>query len=178
MKFLKRLISVIIILGALLIGASYLLPQVVTVSRSVEIASEPSVVFPYVNALSETQKWSPWLERDPNVVVNYSGPASGVGNAMTWQSDVDTVGNGAQEITESVENERVVTALDFGDMGTAEAAFILTPSGEATQVTWTLVTDMGTNPIGRYMGLMMDSWVGADYEAGLANLKALVESGA
>jgi hypothetical protein len=36
---------------------------------------------------------------------------------------------------------------------------------------------MGVNPVGRWMGLMMDRWVGADYERGLANLKALVEGG-
>jgi len=63
-------------------------------------------------------------------------------------------------------------------MGTAKAAFILEGSGGSTEVTWTLVSDMGTNPVGRSMGLMMDRWVGADYEAGLENLKALVESGA
>ena len=27
----------------------------------------------------------------------------------------------------------------------------------------------------RYFGVMLDSWVGADYEAGLVNLKELVE---
>jgi hypothetical protein len=27
------------------------------------------------------------------------------------------------------------------------------------------------------MGLMMDKWVGGDYEKGLSNLKALVEAG-
>ena len=36
---------------------------------------------------------------------------------------------------------------------------------------------MGMNPMGRWMGLMMDGMVGADYDQGLANLKALVEAG-
>jgi len=31
------------------------------------------------------------------------------------------------------------------------------------------------NPMGRWMGLMMDGWVGPDYETGLSNLKSLVE---
>src|SRR5690606_16939708 len=43
-------------------------------------------------------------------------------------------------------------------------------------VTWSMQADMGNNPIGRWMGLMMDSIVGADYETGLASLKKLVES--
>ncbi|MFT4620846.1 MAG: hypothetical protein ACI90Y_002177 [Polaromonas sp.] len=178
MKFLKRLISVIVILGAAFIGGAYLLPQEVTISRSVMIEAAPDAIFPHVNSMQSTEGWSPWLSRDPEVQLAYSGPEMGVGNTLEWQSDEPAVGNGRQEIVVSVENELVETALDFGDMGTAKAAFILEGSGGSTEVTWTLVSDMGTNPVGRYMGLMMDRWVGADYEAGLENLKALVESGA
>ena len=43
-------------------------------------------------------------------------------------------------------------------------------------MTWGLEADMGNAPVGRYMGLMMDRWVGGDFEAGLARLKALVEA--
>jgi effector-binding domain-containing protein len=32
------------------------------------------------------------------------------------------------------------------------------------------------NPIARYMGLMFDSWIGKDYDAGIANLKRVVEA--
>ena len=41
---------------------------------------------------------------------------------------------------------------------------------------WALDTDMGAGPVGRYFGLMMDSMVGADFAAGLQNLKLLLES--
>jgi hypothetical protein len=34
---------------------------------------------------------------------------------------------------------------------------------------------MGGNPVNRYFGVMMDRLVGPDFEAGLANLKALAE---
>jgi len=44
-------------------------------------------------------------------------------------------------------------------------------------VKWGFATDMGMNPIARWMGLMMDRWVGADYQKGLARLKDLVEAG-
>ena len=33
----------------------------------------------------------------------------------------------------------------------------------------------GNNPMMRWMGLMFDKWVGADYETGLASLKELAE---
>jgi hypothetical protein len=51
-------------------------------------------------------------------------------------------------------------------------------AGGGTVVTWGIDADMGNSPIGRWMGLMMDRWVGTDFEAGLTNLKTVVEDGA
>jgi hypothetical protein len=54
---------------------------------------------------------------------------------------------------------------------------LLAPDGSGTRVTWTNEGDMGSSPINRYFGLMMDSMVGPDFDAGLRNLKALAERG-
>ena len=156
---------------------AYLLPRNVIVERQITIAAPPSDVFQFVNSMELSTEWSPWTVRDPEMVVTYEGPAEGVGNVMIWTSQVDTVGNGRQEIVESVENSRVATELDFGDMGTASAWIDLEEVTGGTQVTWGLDADMGMNPIGRWMGLMMDRLVGPDYEAGLANLQDLIEEG-
>lgn len=104
-----------------------------------------------------------------------SGPEAGVGNTLNWTSEHPQVGTGSQEIVESVPEQTVKTALDFGPMGSASASFDLTPEGDQTQVTWGFESDLGMNPMSRWMGLMMDKWVGGDYERGLTNLKALVE---
>ncbi len=176
MRILKWLLGIVAILAIIFIAGGFLLPREVTVARSIEIDAPPDAVFPYVNSLKATQEWSPWLERDPNAQVTYNDTEAGVGAAMEWASEEPTVGSGKQEIIASNANESVRTALDFGDMGTAEATFLLDETGDTTMVTWTLDTDMGAGPVGRWMGLMMDSWVGADYEAGLLNLKTLVES--
>ena len=115
------------------------------------------------------------MERDPDVKTTYSGPDSGVGSKLAWSSEHPQVGNGNQEIILSEPDQRVETALDFGEMGLAKAGFLLEENAGVTTVTWTLDTDMGSNPVGRWMGLMMDRWVGADYELGLSNLKSLIE---
>ncbi len=177
MRILRRIITFIIVVAAILVAIAFVLPREVTVKRSVIINATPEAVFPHVNSMQATEAWSPWLERDPDVRLVYSGPESGVGNRLAWESEHPHVGSGTQEITASEENSRVETALDFGPMGTADASFDLRPEGEATELTWGLVTDTGMNPIARWMGLMLDRWVGADYEAGLARLKALVEGG-
>lgn len=172
------ILYLIIAIVALFVVGAYLRPRHVIVERATMIDAAPSAVFPQVNSLRNFHEWSPWTGKDPNMDVTWTGPDAGVGNVMEWRSEVKGVGNGRQEITASTADQQVRTALDFGAMGTAEAWFDLEPAGDGTRVTWGLNADMGNNPMGRWMGMMMDKWVGADYEKGLANLKARVEGGA
>nr|WP_321249948.1 SRPBCC family protein [uncultured Ruegeria sp.] len=177
MRWIKRLLLIFLVLLLVLVGASYLLPGRAEVSRSVTINAPAAAIFPFVNSMQATEKWSPWLSRDPETKLAYSGPEAGVGNTLNWSSEHPQVGSGSQEIIESVENQFVRTALDFGSMGTANASFTLQPEGDQTEITWGFESDLGVNPMSRWMGLMMDEWVGGDYERGLSNLKELVESG-
>ena len=70
---------------------------------------------------------------------------------MSWKSDLEEVGSGSQEIVESVENRKVATALDFGEMGTADAAFLMEPEGTATKVTWVLDSELPLYSVARWM---------------------------
>lgn len=175
MRILKWLLGIIVALAVIFFAGGFLLPKDVAVARSIEIDAPADEIFPYVNSLKAGADWSPWLSRDPEVQLVYSGPDEGVGAKLDWTSEHPQVGNGSQAISLSEQNSKVVTELDFGDMGNAVAQFNLVESGGKTTVTWDFATDMGSNPMGRWMGLMMDTWVGGDYETGLANLKALVE---
>ena len=163
------------ILILVLVGGAYLTPRNVHVERTVTINAPAQAIFPYLNDYRRFNEWSPWAHRDPNATYSFEGPERGVGARMTWSGN-EQVGSGTQEIIMSDSPNRLETHLDFGDQGEAVAFFDLRPAGEATEVTWGFDTDMGLNPIGRYMGLMMDTWVGGDYEQGLANLKEAVES--
>ena len=175
MRLIKWLFGVLVVLGIVFVGGAFLLPKDVAVARSIEINAAPSDVFPHVNSLKAGQNWSPWLERDPDVQLTYDGPDEGVGAKMAWASDEPNVGQGTQIITISDPDKQVVTALDFGPMGTATATFTLEGADDKTTLTWDLYTDAGNNPMARWMGLVMDDMVGADYETGLANLKSLIE---
>ena len=177
MRWIKRILLILLVLILVLVGASYLLPGKAEVSRSVTINAPAAAIFPFVNSMQATEKWSPWLSRDPETKLAYSGPEAGVGNTLNWSSEHPQVGSGSQEIIESVENQFIRTALDFGSMGTASASFTLQPEGDQTEISWGFESDLGMNPMSRWMGLMMDEWVGGDYERGLSNLKELVESG-
>ncbi len=175
MKIIKRLFGGLLLIMMTLLMIAYILPQNVSVERSIVINATPDKVFPLVNNQRNSEQWSPWLSRDPNVQLIYSGPDAGVGSKMQWVSDNPNVGNGTAEIIESVENQNIKTKLDFGRQGIADAWFSFVLEGGATKVSWGFTTDTGMNPISRWMGLMMDKWVGDDYQQGLSNLKVLVE---
>lgn len=177
MKAIKRLVLGILLLAALLVAVSFALPQQVAVARSTVINAPEGDIFPFLNSPRNFNKWSPWAARDPNTEYEFFGPEAGVGAGMKWKSENPDVGQGTQKIIESEPNASVKLTLDFGEMGNAEATYVLRPSGAGTEVQWGFETDVGNNPMMRWMGLMFDRWVGKDYETGLAKLKSMVEAG-
>ena len=173
---LKRLVLGVLLMTILMVAVAFALPQQITVARSKIINAPESDVYPYVNSLRRFNEWSPWATRDPETKYVYSGPEEGKGAHMEWSSAHPDVGSGVQEIIESEPNSFVRVSLDFGDMGKANASYQLKPSGAGTRVVWVFDTNVGNNPLRRWMGLMFDRWIGQDYEEGLERLKKIVEA--
>jgi len=148
----------------------------VHVERAVSIDAPRTTVFMLVNGFKLFNRWSPWYALDPGATYTYEGPANGVGARLVWNGNPDTLGSGSQEILESRPYDLVKTRLDFGPQGVATGQFTLAPDGAGTRVMWAFDTDLGMNPVSRYMGLLFDRLVGADFEKGLASLKQLAES--
>jgi hypothetical protein len=174
MKFLRKGLAVVVVLGLLLVAGSLLLPASTHVERSVVIDRPPAQVFATVNSFQRFGEWSPWAAYDPSAKYTFEGPASGVGARMTWTGN-RSVGSGSQEIVESLPDRRVDIALNF-DGNPARAAYTLVPEGSGTRVTWSFDSHHGYNPMSRMFGLLFDRMLGPDYEQGLAKLKSLLES--
>jgi hypothetical protein len=90
--------------------------------------------------------------------------------------DVGQLGTGSQTVVDYDPNKRFATTLDFGDMGDAIAYFEFSPVANDTKVTWGFKSLL-SNPLERWIGLLFDRWIGADYEKGLAKLKSIAEKG-
>ncbi|HVK50704.1 MAG TPA: SRPBCC family protein [Pseudoxanthomonas sp.] len=172
MKFLKWVLAALALVGVVLVGGSLLLPAQTQVERSVLIARPPAEVFATLNSFQRFNQWSPWFAADPQAKYAYSGPAQGVGAQMQW-SGSRAVGSGSQKILESVPNQKVVVAMDFGMAATS--TYALAAEGAGTRVTWRFETQNGYNPLYRWAGLMSDMLYGPDFERGLASLKQLLE---
>jgi uncharacterized membrane protein len=172
---LKKIIIGSVGIIAVLAVVGLLLPRQSHIERSITIDRPASRVFGVINSFKLFPRWSPWQHLDPNMKQTVEGPAEGVGATLKWSGN-DKVGTGTQVITASTPNESVASDLSFGNMGTSKSVMHLSSDGKSTTVRWTLESDMGAGPVGRYFGLMMDSMVGKDFDAGLKNLKALLEN--
>jgi hypothetical protein len=85
-------------------------------------------------------------------------------------------GNGEMEFTRSDAPKLLEYKLYFPDFESRSSGeLVLQPQANVTRVTWSNRGDLGNNPMMRWMGLAMDKMVGSDFDAGLKNLKAMVE---
>jgi ribosome-associated toxin RatA of RatAB toxin-antitoxin module len=178
MHTLRKVLYGLAIVLVALVGIAFFLPRQVHVERSISMRAPAATVFDLVNGFQRFNEYSPWYEHDPKAQYTFEGPASGVGARMSWHSEQANVGSGSQEIVRSEPLSLVHSKLDFGADGTAMAIWTIEPEEDGSRVTWAFETDLGMNPIARYMGLAIGRFVGTDYEKGLANLKRVAEASA
>lgn len=179
--FNKVLYSIVISV-VIFFSIGLFLPDDVHVERRIVIQRPAVTVFTVVNSYNRFQSWSPWAQRDPGAVYEFSGPERGRGAKMSWIGDPRRVGSGWQEITESLPNSLVRMHLEFIGQGSADSYFQLDETPDGVVLTWGFDTDLSEGQgwfgglLARYFGLFFDSWIGSDYETGLARLKTLLES--
>jgi hypothetical protein len=161
---------------ALVAVIGLLLPRYVHVERAITIKAPRATVFTVLNGFTHFNKWSPWFQLDPDAKYTLEGPRSGAGARLSWVGDPATLGNGSQAIITSEPWGRVQTDFDFGPQGKAIGTHTLTDEGGDTRVVWGFNTDLGLNPVSRYLGLMFDTMIGRDYDRGLDGLKKFVET--
>jgi hypothetical protein len=145
------------------------------VTRSAVIPAPAQDIFPLVNSFHEWTTWSPWEAVDPAMERSYSGTESGVGAKYAWSGN-RKAGSGTMEIVDTAEPRNIKIRLEFTKPFKAvnPTSFTFTPSGNGTQVTWTMTGE--NKGIGKVFALFMnmDKMVGADFEKGLASLAGAV----
>lgn len=170
----KWLAIVIVALAAVLVIGGYFISPKFSVTRSVAIAAPPDRVYALVADPRHWKEWTVWNRRDPGMKIDYFGPESGAGAGWAWKSA--TEGDGKMTFTAAEPGKRLAFDLYFPDFGTtSRGELVFTPEGSGTKVSWTMNGDFGSNPLFRWFALVADSMTGADFDAGLANLKALAE---
>ena len=153
-------------------------PNTFRIERSASVAAAPEAVHAQIVDFHKWVDWSPWERMDPSMERHYSGAEQGIGAIYSWAGS-GKAGQGRMEISEATA-AKILIRLEFIKpfKATNTAEFTLEPQGDDTLVTWAMY---GPRPfVSKIMGTLfnMDDLVGKDFEAGLSNLKVLVEPSA
>ncbi len=173
---LLTLVAIVAVLVIGFLGFVSTRPATFRYTRRLAIAAPPAELFDRVNDLRKFQEWNPWAKVDPQCVITYAGPATGVGSSYEWKGNRQ-VGEGAMTITDSRPGEFVRARMDFRKpfAATHTAEFSFTPEGGQTVVSWSMHGD--NNFMGKIMTTLVDcdKMVGGEFAKGLAALKGQVE---
>ena len=172
---IKVIVIVVVLLAGVLIFAATK-PDTFRVQRAIRIKAAPEKIYPFLNDLHNFGAWSPYEKKDPAMKRTFSGPASGKGAVYEWDGDKN-VGKGRMEITDTAPPSNVKIKLDFVKPFEARntVVFTLEPKGDYTDMTWAMQGPVPYVAKIMHVFLDMDSMVGKDFEAGLANLKTVAE---
>ena len=169
------------IIGLLLLVAVILVfvtPGDYKVEREIVINKPKSDVYNYAKMLKNQNTWGPWVKKDPNIKMDYKGNDGEIGYIIGWDSQMENVGAGEQEIKKLVDGSRIDTEIRFKKPfeSTNNAFMILeeaTPT--STKVKWGFTGSM-QKPMNLLLLTMdMDKEVGKDFNEGLTNLKTILE---
>lgn len=174
---LKKSLLGLAALLAVLVLVVALQPGTFHIERSTTIAAPPENAFALVNDFRSWRAWSPWEKLDPGMQRTYSGAPAGVGAKYAWVGN-DEVGEGRMAIEQAEPPSKLVIRLEFLKpfAATNVTTFRFVNTAGQTTVTWSMDGDQ--NFAAKAFGLFMDmdALVGADFERGLANLKAAAEA--
>jgi hypothetical protein len=176
-KAIMAIVAALIVVIAVFCVVVAMQPADFKITRSATMNASPDKIFEQVNDFHKWDAWSPWAKIDPAMKTTYSGPPSGTGAAYAWVGN-DQVGEGNMAITASHPNEHIAIDLEFIRPFAAKniTEFTLKPEGDKTSVTWTMTGK--NNFVAKAFNLVMnmDKLVGADFEKGLAQMKAITEA--
>ncbi|MDJ0761677.1 MAG: SRPBCC family protein [Myxococcota bacterium] len=178
MKWLKRILVVILAVVVLVLIAGLIVPQEYAVAREITIDKPQAVVFNYVKYLKNQDNFSVWAKMDPNMKKTFKGQDGQVGFVSAWDSQHQEVGKGEQEIKKITENQRVDFELRFLEPFEAtDQAYMATDSlgANQTKVTWGFNGAMPYPMNLMLLAMDMDTMLGDQLAQGLENLKGLLE---
>lgn len=107
--------------------------------------------------------------------ISYNEIKSGLGSELLWTSSNQNVGNGTMTITKSEPDNLVETELNFNGKGKGINGFRLEPAGDSSKLTTYFTSDMGWNPVFKYLSLMSKKAMIEMTDNGLKSIKDYIE---
>lgn len=162
---------VMVLVIALFIKKEYLIEREITINRS------KTKVFEYIKYLKNQESYSVWASMDPDMKSEFRGTDGVVGFVSAWESKIDDVGKGEQEIIKINDGNRIDYEKrfvePFEDKGNT---YLITESlnDSSTKVRWGYTDKMKYPWNLMKLFMNMEEMLGPDREQGLTNLKTLL----
>lgn len=165
-KIFLALLAVVVVFAVI----GFVLPREISITKKGIVHAPAAYVFDDFNNLKNWDRWNYWNSLDPDMKVTYGDKTEGLGARYAWDGPVND--QGSITIAESKPNEHVKINLDFGGNG-AVGTYTTVAQGDSTEVTMNLTADMGTNPVGRWIGLFMQKEIEKAFTYSLAKLEEI-----
>ena len=178
MKIVTKILYGVLAFVALILLITLFLPKDYAMEREISINKPSQEVFDYLVLLKNQDEFSVWTLSDPNVKKSMSGKDGEVGAVSYWESELEDVGVGEQEIIKIVPGHRIDYELRFKEPfeATDHAFFnIESLSENETKVIWGFY---GSFPYPSNLMLLfldMEGELAPSLSKGLENLKANLE---
>lgn len=180
---MTRLIEILIslaIVAVLFVLVSLVLPSHRHLSKDVETNRKLTVVYDTLNSLKRFKDWNVVPLRDPRMALKLSGPESGKGARLDYDSDKPNPGQGSWQIIDSQPGQSVTYALTNPERGSDKKMTFRFEStgrgGRNVKITQSYDVDYGWDLLGRYAGLYVGRHVGDDMKLGLDRLSNMLAS--
>ena len=174
MKVLKLSLYIVLAIVLILVILALVAPVNYHIEKETKIEGDHQLVYEEVVHFDNFHHWSPWTERDPDMMVTYEGTPGEIGAKYSWEGN-EEAGQGSQEIKE-ISGDTIFMDLVFLEPweSTAEVYYIIEDHGNETRVVWGMHSSMPRplNVMGWFMGI--ENAIGKDYEMGLENLQERV----
>lgn len=175
-KFFKILGIIVLLVVAFVLIAGLFVSKDYHFQKDIVINAPKAKVWAHTGSLQGMNKWSPWVERDPNIQATYEGQEGAVGSKYSWKGNSE-VGEGNMTLTK-VENqsENNINIQFIKPWEGSAASFVrLKDEGTSTRVTWGFDSRSPYPMNVMHLFMNMDKMMDEDYTKGLNKLKSLSE---
>lgn len=176
---LKKFSIAVLMLIALPFIIALFVQKEYSVVTQITIDKPVAEVFDYVKRLKNQDNFSVWAQMDPDMVKSYRGTDGTVGFVSHWESQLEEVGVGEQEIMRIDEGKRVDFELRFfSPFESTDPAFMSTEAVGANQtlVQWGFDGHLDYPMNLMFLFLDFETMIGNDLNQGLKQLKQQLES--
>ena len=176
MKIIKKILLVIAGIVALILVVALFMKNEYAVQQEIVINKPKQDVFNYIKIISNQKHYNKWVMTDPNLQRETRGTDGTVGFVVSWNSKMDEVGEGEQEIISVKEGERIDFALRFKRPfeGKANSSMVTEAVNDhQTKIIWTF-SGVSKYPM-NIMNPMVGNMLGKDLATSFSNLKKELE---